>query len=77
MEVEVVGEQGLEHDALNPALLHHRAHALLHAEEVLCELGPGDYQSLAEHGAVLGAADVEGVAQAAELRQGQIVGLGR
>ena len=76
VEVEVVGEQGLEHDALNPPLLHYRAHALLHAEEAVGQLGPGDHQGLAEHGAVLGAADVEGVAQVGELRQGQIVGLG-
>ena len=72
VEVEVVGEQGLEHDALNPPFLHHRAHALLHAEEAVGQLGPGDHQGLAEHGAVLGAADVEHIGQAGDILQGNI-----
>ena len=74
LEVEAVLQQGLELDAQQPALGQHGAQLLLDAEEVGLEGGIGDDQGLPHEGAVLGAADVEGVGEPGQVGEGQVVG---
>src|SRR5699024_6815412 len=67
-------EQLLKLDAQQPALGQHAAPLLDVVAEIGLEGRVQDHQGLAEQGAVLGAADVEGVAQPAQVGQGGTAG---
>ena len=76
VEVEPVGKKRFKLGAQQPALGQNSAPLLFHTEEVGLESGVHDEKGLAHEGAVLGAADVEGVSEAGQIGQSQVVGRG-
>ena len=76
LKVQIVGEQGVKLDAQQTAL-GHAAAPLLHDEaEILLQRRVHDHHGLAEQGSPLGAADIAPVAQAGDLRYGQLRAVG-
>ena len=76
LKVEFVRKQGLELQADEGTLGNDGAVLLLDREEVLVGLAVGEDDGLAAQGANLCAADVEHVAVAGEIGQGDVVALG-
>ena len=76
LEIEAVLQQGLELRPQQPALGQHGPPLLFDAEEVGLEGGIGDDQGLPQEGAVLGAADGEGVGEPGQVGEGEIAGGG-
>ena len=76
LEVQVVGKQNVKLDAQQTALCQQAAPLLDEGTETVDEVGIGNDHRFAEQGALLGAANVEHIAQTGDVGQGQVTAVG-